>query len=54
MRRRNSQARLIFCSYWNQVETSLSSRDHTCTDLGIVIAGEVEEKEELKKLVNVG
>ena len=39
------------CSYGNQVETSLSSCGHTCNDLGIPIAGEVEEKEELKNLL---
>ena len=49
MRRRILQARLILCSYGNQVEISLSSCDHTCTHLGIVIAEEVKEKEELKK-----
>ena len=38
----------ILCSYGNQVETSLSSCRHTCTYLGIVLAGGVEEKEELK------
>ena len=41
--RRNSQARLILCIYGNQAETSLSSCGHTCTFLGILIAGEVEE-----------
>ena len=30
------------CSYGNQVETSLSCCGHTCTDLSIPIAGEVE------------
>ena len=50
----NSQARSILCSYGNQVETSLSSCDHTCTHLGILIAGEVEEKEELKNLMWCG
>ena len=34
------------------METSLSSYGHTCTDLGILIAGEVEEKKELKNLLN--
>ena len=47
IRRRNSQARSILCSYRNKVETSLSSCGDTCTHLGILIAGEVEEKEEL-------
>ena len=32
------------------METSLGNRGHTCTDLGIPVAGEVEEKEELKSL----
>ena len=54
IRRRNSQARLIMCIYGNQVETSLSSSDHICTDLGIPIAAEVEEKEELKNLLKCG
>ena len=31
--------------------TSLSSCGHTCTHLGILIVGEVEEKEELKNLL---
>ena len=50
--RKNSQALLILFSFRNQVETSLSSCSHTCTDLSILIAGEVEEKEELKNLLN--
>ena len=54
IRRRNSQVRSILCSYGNQVETSLSSFGHTCTHLGILTAGEVEEKKELKKIANVG
>ena len=29
------------------METAVSSCGHTCTDLVILIAGEVEEKEEL-------
>ena len=33
------------------METSLSSCGHTCTHVGILIAGEVEEKEELKTLL---
>ena len=33
------------------METSLSSSGHTCTDLGIPIAGEVEEKKEPKNLL---
>ena len=36
------------------METSLSSYGHTCINLGILIAGEVEEKEELKKLLMWG
>ena len=47
----NSQARLILSSYGNQAETSLWSCGHTRTDLGIPIAEEVEEKEELKNLI---
>ena len=42
------------CSYGNQVETSLWSCGHTCTELGIRIAIEVEEKEELKTLLEWG
>ena len=52
IRRRNSQPRSILCSYGNQVETSSSSCGHTYNDLGIPIAGEVEENEELKTLLN--
>ena len=33
------------------METSLSGCRHTCAHLGILIAGEVEEKEELKNLL---
>ena len=36
------------------METSLSSCGHTCTHLGISIAGEVEEKKELKNLLKWG
>ena len=36
------------------METSLSSCGHICTDLGIPVAGEVEEKEELKNLLKWG
>ena len=36
------------------METSLWSCGHTCTDLGIPIAGKVEEKEELKNLLKWG
>ena len=32
----------------------MSSCGHTCTHLGIIIAGEVEEKEELKNLLMWG
>ena len=49
--RRDSQARSILCSYGNLVETSLSSYGHTCTHLGIQIAGKVEEEEELINLL---
>ena len=38
----------MMCSYGNQVETSLCSCDHTSTDLGIPIAGELEENENWK------
>ena len=41
-------------SYGNQVETSLSSCRHTCTHLGILIAGEVEKMEKLKNLLICG
>ena len=51
---RNSQALSYLCSKGNQVETSLSSCRHTCTDLGILIAGEVEKKEKLKNLFMCG
>ena len=44
----------ILCSYGNQVKTSLSSCCHTCTHLGILIAGEVERKENLKNLLICG
>ena len=40
----------MFKSYGNLVEISLSSCGHICTGWGIPIAGEVEEKEELKNL----
>ena len=50
----NPQARSILCSYGDQVETSLSSCRHTCTYLDILIAGEVERKEELKNLLICG
>ena len=49
--RRNSQTRSILCSYGNQAETSLSSCCRTYTRLGIQIAGEAKEKEELKNLL---
>ena len=48
IRRRNSQPRSILCSYGIQVETSSSSSGHSYSNLGIPIAGEVEENEELK------
>ena len=38
------------CSYENQVETSLSSCDHTCTDLGTG----TERKGRTEKLVKGG
>ena len=50
----NSQPRSILCSYGNQVETSLSSCGHTCTDLDFPIAVQVEEKEQLKNLLKWG
>ena len=40
----------MFCCYENQVETSISSCGHTCTDFSIGS----EEKEELKKFVKGG
>ena len=40
----------MLCSYGNQVETSLSSCGHTCTDLGIGS----ERKGRTEKLVKVG
>ena len=53
IRRRNSQTLSILCSYGNHVETSLSSScGHTCTHLGILIAGE-GKKGRTEKLVNV-
>ena len=48
---RNSQASSILCSYRNRVETPLSSCGHICTNLGIPIAAEVEEKEQLKNML---
>ena len=54
MRRRNSQALSILCSYGDEVETSLSSCGHTCTHLSILIAGEVTEKQELKNMLMWG
>ena len=36
------------------VSAELQSCGHTCTDLGIPIAGEVDEKEELKNVVQWG
>ena len=50
--KRNPQPRSILCCYGNQVETLLSICGHTCTNLGILIAGEVEEKKELKNLLH--
>ena len=42
------------CSYENQVETSVSGCVHTSTNLGIIMAREVEEKKELKNLLMWG
>ena len=53
LRRRNSPALSDLCSYEIQVETSLSSFSHTCTELDIPIAREVDEKE-LKNLLKLG
>ena len=39
------------CSYGNQVEISFSSCSHTCIHLDILIAGQVQDKEELKNLL---
>ena len=49
IRRRNSQARSMLCSYRNQVETSLSSCGQTYTDLGI----EIGRKGRTEKFVKV-
>ena len=54
IRRGNSQAHLILCSYGSQAETSWWSCGHTCTNLSIPIAGEVEEKEKLRNLLKSG
>ena len=51
IRRRNLQARSILRSCENQVEATFSSCQHIYTHLSILIAGEVEEKEELKNLL---
>ena len=51
VRKKNSRVFSVLRSYGNQVETSLSSCGRTCTDLDIPIAGEVEEKEQLKSLL---
>ena len=51
---RNSQARSIRCSYGNQAETSLSSCYHSYIHLGILIAREAKEKEEMKNLLMWG
>ena len=50
VRRRNSQAHSIRCSYGNEVETSLSSCGHTCTNLG----NGSERKGRTQKLVKAG
>ena len=39
------------CSYGNQVKMLLSSCGHICTNVGIPITAEVEEKEALKNLL---
>ena len=44
----------MLCSYGNQVETSLLSCGHTWTHLGILVAGEVAEKQELKNVLMWG
>ena len=44
----------MLCGYGNQVESPLWNCGHTCTDLGIPIAGQVEEKEKLKNLLKWG
>ena len=49
LKRRNSPALSNLCSNEIQVETSLSSFSHTCTELDIPITREVDEKE-LKNL----
>ena len=54
IRRSNSQAHSVVCSYENQVETSVSGCGHTSTNLGIIMAREVEEKKELKTLLMWG
>ena len=50
----NLEGHSILCSYGNQVKTSISRCGHRCTDLDIPIAGEVEENEKLKNLLNWG
>ena len=50
IRKGNSKARSIQCSYGNQLETSLSSFGHTCTDLGIGS----ERKGRIEKLIKKG
>ena len=54
IRRSNPQAHSVVCSYENQVETSVSGCGHTSTNLGIIMAREVEEKKELKNLLMWG
>ena len=49
-RRRNSQTSSMLCSHENQVETSLSSLGHTCTDLSTGRG----RKGKTEKFVNVG
>ena len=50
IRRRNSKAHSVRCSYGNHMETSLSSCGHTYTDLGFGS----ERKGRTEKLVKVG
>ena len=40
-----NQGKEFLCSYGNQVETSLLSCLHTCSHLGILIAGQIKKKE---------
>ena len=51
VKKRNSQAHAILCSYGSQVKTSLLRCGYTCSNLDIPIAADVEETEELKNLL---